>query len=520
VCCCFSSLFSGVFSARFRRTLSAHHKNATPPTPQPPTKNKQVPAWVTKRWLHALSREYPTLAFHASLTHAFGRGALLSLLRQLARLRSDKQAISVGFVGYPNVGKSSVINALRAKTVCKSAPVPGETKVWQYVALTKRVFLIDSPGVVYKRAADGDAAAVLKGVVRVEALEDATGHVGAVLARVKPEYLVSFFGGFFSCSFWSVAGAPRLVAVLLPLTRPHCTAAALMSQFDIIVVDRDIRGPPKRGGRWRSFRRGNLSEPRISGFFFRGFFARFFPRRSRKTRPRSPTPLNLINNQKNQQRRAYQLRSWTGTEDFLAQVARRAGKLLRGGDPDLNTAARMVLYDYQRGKLPFYSLPPGYEDGGEHLNAGLAALAPAPGAADKDAAAAPAFAAAVTEEEAAAEAGASAAAAAAGARAVRASAAAALKHQARASIPTRAGFFSPEEEALGGGGEDAEEESESEEGEEDGSGGGGDDGDEGKPAKQQDGGDADDDADDDEDSDGYGYGGLSWEAVMQSVQVS
>jgi nuclear GTP-binding protein len=77
----------------------------------------QVPAWVTKRWLHHLSREYPTLAFHASITNPFGKGALLSLLRQLARLRSDKQAISVGFIGYPNVGKSSVINALRTKKV-------------------------------------------------------------------------------------------------------------------------------------------------------------------------------------------------------------------------------------------------------------------------------------------------------------------------------------------------------------------------------------------------------------------
>ncbi len=36
---------------------------------------------------------------------------------QLARLRTDKQAISVGFVGYPNVGKSSVINTLRTKKV-------------------------------------------------------------------------------------------------------------------------------------------------------------------------------------------------------------------------------------------------------------------------------------------------------------------------------------------------------------------------------------------------------------------
>jgi nuclear GTP-binding protein len=124
-----------------------------------------VPSWVTKRWLHYLSREFPTLAFHASITNPFGKGALLSLLRQLARLRSDKQAISVGLVGYPNTGKSSVINALRTKKVCKTAPVPGQTKVWQYVTLMKRIFLIDCPGVVYNRTGDSEAATVLKGVV-------------------------------------------------------------------------------------------------------------------------------------------------------------------------------------------------------------------------------------------------------------------------------------------------------------------------------------------------------------------
>ncbi len=76
-----------------------------------------MPSWVTKRWLHYLSRDFPVLAFHASITNPFGKGALLSLLRQLSRLRTDKQAISVGFVGYPNVGKSSVINTLRTKKV-------------------------------------------------------------------------------------------------------------------------------------------------------------------------------------------------------------------------------------------------------------------------------------------------------------------------------------------------------------------------------------------------------------------
>ena len=131
---------------------------------------QQVPAWVTKRWLHTLSKEYPTLAFHASITNPFGKGSLLSLLRQLARLRSDKQYISVGMVGYPNVGKSSVINTLRSKKVCNVAPIPGETKVWQYITLMKRIFLIDCPGVVYNKTDDSETDIVLKGVVRVENL--------------------------------------------------------------------------------------------------------------------------------------------------------------------------------------------------------------------------------------------------------------------------------------------------------------------------------------------------------------
>lgn len=85
-----------------------------------------VPSWVSKAWLHRLSQEFPTLAFHASVTNSFGKGALLSLLRQLARLKADKQAISVGFVGYPNVGKSSVINTLRTKKVRgRGVPLPG-----------------------------------------------------------------------------------------------------------------------------------------------------------------------------------------------------------------------------------------------------------------------------------------------------------------------------------------------------------------------------------------------------------
>ena len=102
-----------------------------------------VPTWVTRRWVAALSREAPCLAFTAgNIKKPFGKGSLIALLRQLAKLHADKKAISVGFVGYPNVGKSSIINALKGSKACNVAPIPGETKVWQYVTLMKRVFLI------------------------------------------------------------------------------------------------------------------------------------------------------------------------------------------------------------------------------------------------------------------------------------------------------------------------------------------------------------------------------------------
>uniref|UniRef100_A0ABI8AKF7 Nucleolar GTP-binding protein 2 n=1 Tax=Felis catus TaxID=9685 RepID=A0ABI8AKF7_FELCA len=122
-----------------------------------------VPTWATKRWVAVLSQDYPTLAFHASLTNPFGKGAFIQLLRQFGKLHTDKKQISVGFIGYPNVGKSSVINTLRSKKVCSVAPIAGETKVWQYITLMRRIFLIDCPGVVYP-SEDSETDIVLKGV--------------------------------------------------------------------------------------------------------------------------------------------------------------------------------------------------------------------------------------------------------------------------------------------------------------------------------------------------------------------
>jgi len=56
-------------------------------------------------------------------------------------------------------------------------------------------------------------------------------------------------------------------------------------------------------------------------------------------------------------RRTYQVEKWSNSEEFLGQIAKRMGKLLKGGEPDLETVAKMVLNDWIRGKIPFFVAP-------------------------------------------------------------------------------------------------------------------------------------------------------------------
>jgi len=96
----------------------------------------------------------------------------MNVLKQYGNIFVGKKSISVGLVGFPNVGKSSVINTLKNKKVCMCAPIPGETKVWQYITLTKQIYLIDCPGVVHENNNKSCTDLVLCGIVRVEKLTD------------------------------------------------------------------------------------------------------------------------------------------------------------------------------------------------------------------------------------------------------------------------------------------------------------------------------------------------------------
>ncbi|GFY74754.1 guanine nucleotide-binding protein-like 1 [Trichonephila inaurata madagascariensis] len=57
--------------------------------------------------------------------------------------------VTIGFVGHPNVGKSSFLNAICGKKVVSVSRTPGHTKHFQTIMLTKNVRLCDCPGLVF-----------------------------------------------------------------------------------------------------------------------------------------------------------------------------------------------------------------------------------------------------------------------------------------------------------------------------------------------------------------------------------
>ena len=153
-----------------------------------------VPKDVVSGWLTYLRRSHPTIAIRASAgldrgaasndeasmattsTNPVGMDSLLQLLKNYARSGDSKTTIVVGCVGQPNVGKSSIINALKRSRAVGVSSRPGSTTSMQEIVLDRNVRLLDCPGVVFD-----DKAALLGNCVDADA--DPIPAVAALLER-------------------------------------------------------------------------------------------------------------------------------------------------------------------------------------------------------------------------------------------------------------------------------------------------------------------------------------------------
>lgn len=135
-----------------------------------------------------------------------GVPALLELLEQEVQksvedaLRMGLQRTSrgerfvVGLTGYPNVGKSSTINALFGSKKTAVAATPGKTKHFQTLNVSESLCLCDCPGLVLPQFARSKAEMVAAGVIPIDRLTDIRAPVAAVGARVSREQLEKAYG--------------------------------------------------------------------------------------------------------------------------------------------------------------------------------------------------------------------------------------------------------------------------------------------------------------------------------------
>ena len=68
--------------------------------------------------------------------------------KQVVYDMAGKKRVHVGIVGYPNAGKSTVINFITRKSAAKTAKQAGFTKGMQKIRLSEGILLLDTPGVI------------------------------------------------------------------------------------------------------------------------------------------------------------------------------------------------------------------------------------------------------------------------------------------------------------------------------------------------------------------------------------
>ncbi|KAF4992532.1 hypothetical protein FGRMN_7094 [Fusarium graminum] len=102
--------------------------------------------------------------------------------------------LQVGLVGYPNVGKSSTINALIGAKKVSVSSTPGKTKHFQTIHLSERVILCDCPGLVFPNFATTKADLVCNGILPIDQLREFQGPVGLVTQRIPQPFLEAIYG--------------------------------------------------------------------------------------------------------------------------------------------------------------------------------------------------------------------------------------------------------------------------------------------------------------------------------------
>lgn len=249
-----------------------------------------VPPPVLKGWLTHLRRYFPTIPLRAStpasnaqtfdhkqLTLKATSETLLRSLKSYSASKQLKRSISVGVIGYPNVGKSSVINALTSRLnkgtqsfACPVGSEAGVTTSLREVKIDSKLKILDSPGIVFPSTVDGEDR---EGKQQKKAEQEAR----LILLNALPPSQIT-------------DPIPAVNLLMSRLSASEALFDKFLKHYNIIAL-----GPFNGGDK---------------------------------------------------------------TTDFLVQVARKRGRLGKGGVPNLNAAAMTVITDWRDGRIQGWVEPP------------------------------------------------------------------------------------------------------------------------------------------------------------------
>lgn len=131
--------------------------------------------------------------------------------------------VVIGMVGYPNVGKSSVINVLSKKKLVGVAAQPGKTKHFQTLYIEKDLMLCDCPGLVFPNFTSNRSEMVCNGVLPIDKLKDYLSPIQYLCLRIPKEVFEALYK--YKIEFKNPTGSQVLQAY--SKNRGHLTGSAL-----------------------------------------------------------------------------------------------------------------------------------------------------------------------------------------------------------------------------------------------------------------------------------------------------
>ncbi|XP_032634005.2 large subunit GTPase 1 homolog [Chelonoidis abingdonii] len=131
----------------------------------------------------------------SNLSHLVQKNELLEIFRTIHTGKKVKEGeVTVGLVGYPNVGKSSTINTILGNKKVSVSATPGHTKHFQTLYVEPGLCLCDCPGLVMPSFVSTKAEMICCGILPIDQMRDHVPPISLICQRIPRHVLEATYG--------------------------------------------------------------------------------------------------------------------------------------------------------------------------------------------------------------------------------------------------------------------------------------------------------------------------------------